>query len=69
MSIKPVNDKDVTLFHTIDKQWRSDNVVTFTFHPKHESEARSIFCGCSLLKLNNDMHLFGGTAKHGKFPP
>lgn len=45
MAIKPVDMPDVSLFHTIDKQWRSDNVVTFTFRPKHESEARSFIAG------------------------
>jgi len=45
MSIKPMDSNEVSLFHTIDKQWRSDNVVTFTFRPKHESEARAFIAG------------------------
>jgi hypothetical protein len=45
MSIPSVEDPDLPLFHTVDKQWRSDNVVTFTFRPRHEAEARSIIAG------------------------
>jgi hypothetical protein len=33
------------LFHTIDKQWRSENGVTFTFLPENESDARSLIAG------------------------
>jgi hypothetical protein len=45
MSISPTDDQAIFLFHSVDKQWRSDNVVTFTFRPKHEAEARSIIAG------------------------
>jgi hypothetical protein len=45
MSIPYMEDPDLPLFHTVDKQWRSDNVVTLTFRPKHEAEARSIIAG------------------------
>jgi hypothetical protein len=45
MSISPADDQTISLFHSVDKQWRSDNVVTFTFRPKHEAEARSIIAG------------------------
>jgi hypothetical protein len=45
MSIPSMEDLDLPLFHTVDKQRRSDNVVTFTFRPKHEAEARSIIAG------------------------
>jgi hypothetical protein len=45
MSIKPMDSNEVSLFHTIDKQWRSDNVITFTFRPKHESEACAFIAG------------------------
>ena len=44
MSVTPENSS-VPLFHTIDKQWRSENVVTFTFRPEHETEARLIIGG------------------------
>ncbi len=33
------------LFHTIDKQWRSENVVVFTFLPENDSDARTIVAG------------------------
>jgi hypothetical protein len=33
------------LFHTIDKQWRSETGVTFTFLPENDSDARSIIAG------------------------
>ena len=33
------------LFHTIDKQWRSENVVSFTFLPENDSDARTIVAG------------------------
>jgi len=45
MSIKSILDPNISLFHTIDRQWRSENVVTFTFRPEHEPEARSIIAG------------------------
>jgi hypothetical protein len=33
------------LFHTIGKQWRSENGVTFTFLPENGSDARNIIAG------------------------
>jgi hypothetical protein len=33
------------LFHTINKQWRSENGLTFTFLPENDSEARPIIAG------------------------
>jgi hypothetical protein len=33
------------LFHTIDKQWRSENIVVFTFLPENDSDARTIVAG------------------------
>jgi hypothetical protein len=45
MDITPENCHTTPLFHTIDKQWRSDNVVMFTFRPEYESEARTIVAG------------------------
>jgi len=44
MSITPENSS-IPLFHTIDKQWWSENVVTFTFQPEHKTEARLIVAG------------------------
>jgi hypothetical protein len=36
---------DTPLFHTIDKQWCSENGVTFTFLPENELDARSVIAG------------------------
>jgi hypothetical protein len=33
------------LFYTIDKQWRSEKGVTFTFLPENDSDARSVIAG------------------------
>jgi hypothetical protein len=33
------------LFHTIDRLWRSENGVTFTFLPENDSDARTIVAG------------------------
>ncbi len=33
------------LFHTIDRLWQSENVVSFTFLPENDSEARTIVAG------------------------
>ncbi len=33
------------MFHTMDKQWRSENGVTFTFLPENDSDARTIVAG------------------------
>lgn len=40
------------LFHTIDKQWRSESTVVFTFLPENESDARSLVAG--LIPFLND---------------
>jgi hypothetical protein len=37
------------LFHTINKQWMSENVITFTFLPENDSEARTIVAGLNLF--------------------
>ncbi len=41
---------DTPLFHTIGKQWRSEDGVTFTFFPENESDARSIIAGLILFR-------------------
>jgi hypothetical protein len=33
------------LFHSVDRMWRSSNVITFTFLPENEAEARSVIAG------------------------
>ena len=45
MSIPSLVFPGTPLFHTIDRQWRSENGVTFTFLPENDSEARSIIAG------------------------
>jgi hypothetical protein len=37
------------LFHSIDKQWRSENGVTFTFLPENDADARNIVAGLLLF--------------------
>ncbi len=55
------------LFHTIDRQWRSENGVTFTFLPENDSEARSIIAGLiPFLRYTSDpwyMSMFTTEAK------
>jgi hypothetical protein len=45
MSITAVEFPGTPLFHTIDKQWRSENALTFSFLPENESDARSMVAG------------------------
>jgi hypothetical protein len=56
------------LFHTIDKQWRSETGATFTFLPENDSEARSIIAGLiPFLKHTADpwyMKMFTTEAKY-----
>jgi hypothetical protein len=57
MSIHPLASPDISLFHTIDRQWRSENVVTFTFRPEHEPEACSFIAGL-IPFLRDKGHLY-----------
>jgi hypothetical protein len=56
------------LFHTVDKQWRSENGVTFTFLPENDSDARSIIAGLiPFLRYMADpwyLKMFTTEAKH-----
>ena len=45
MEITPENKPGSTLFHTIDRQFKSDVVVNFQFHPEHASEANNLIAG------------------------
>jgi hypothetical protein len=36
---------DKPLFHAINKQWRSENVVNFCFLPENETDARTTIAG------------------------
>jgi hypothetical protein len=45
MGITPEKKTGTTLFHTIDKQFKSDTIVNFQFHPEHASEAHNLIAG------------------------
>jgi hypothetical protein len=45
MAIPSLEFPGTPLFHTIDKQWHSDNVITFGFLPENESDARTLVAG------------------------
>jgi len=42
------------LFHSLDKQWRSENVVTFCFLPKNKADAGTMIAG--LIPYIRDTH-------------
>jgi hypothetical protein len=45
MEIKSSIYPDFPVFHSIDRTWRSDSSVTFTFLPENESDARMYIAG------------------------
>jgi hypothetical protein len=45
MVIAPENRPGTTLFHTIDRQFKSDIIVNFQFHPGNASEANDLITG------------------------
>jgi len=45
MEISPQDKPGTTLFHTIDKQFKSDKIVNFQFHPDNASEANNLIAG------------------------
>jgi hypothetical protein len=45
MEITPENKPGSSLFHTIDRQFKSDVIVNFQFHPEHASEAKNLIAG------------------------
>ncbi len=45
MAIAPVDRPGTTLFHTIDRQFKSDVIVNFQFHPENASEANNLIAG------------------------
>jgi len=45
MEITPRDKPGTSLFHTIDKQFKSDIIVNFQFHPDHASEAHNLIAG------------------------
>jgi len=55
------------LFHTIDKQWRSENVLTFTFLPENETDATTLIASLApFIRDSYDpwhMNVFSNEAK------
>jgi hypothetical protein len=45
MAIAPENQPGTTLFHTIDRQFKSDIIVYFRLHPENASEANNLIAG------------------------
>jgi len=45
MEISPENKPASSLFHTIDRQFKSDAIVNFQFHPENASEANNLIAG------------------------
>jgi hypothetical protein len=45
MAITPENRPGTTLFHTIDRQFKSDIIVNFQFHPENASEVNNLIAG------------------------
>jgi len=45
MDIQLEHKPDTTLFHTIDRQFHSDIIVNFQFHPEYASEANNFIAG------------------------
>ncbi len=68
MDIPSSTHKEVPVFHSIDRQWRSERVVTFTFLPDNESDARMYIAGLiPLLRASPDswfLQFFSEEAKY-----
>jgi hypothetical protein len=45
MELKSKASLTSSLFHSIDKQWRSENIVVFTFLPENKPNARTVVFG------------------------
>ncbi len=45
MEIKSAAYPDFPVFHSVDRTWRSDSSITFTFLPENESDARMYIAG------------------------
>jgi hypothetical protein len=59
MEISPQDKPGKTLFHTLDRQFKSDIIINFQFHPDYASEANNLIAGLvPFLKVNgHDFHL------------
>jgi DNA-binding transcriptional regulator GbsR (MarR family) len=67
MAIPSLEFPGTPLFHTIDKQWRSDNVITFGFLPENESDARTLVAGLiPFLRDTVDKWYLSAFTEHAK---
>jgi hypothetical protein len=59
MGISPQERPGTTVFHTIDRQFKSDIIVNFQFHPEYASEANNLIAGLvpSLKDNGHEFHL------------
>ncbi len=57
MEISPEDKPGATLFHTIDRQFKSEVIVNFQFHPEHASEAHNLIAGLVPF-LKDNGHIF-----------
>jgi hypothetical protein len=59
MAITPQNRPRTTLFHTVDRQFKSDIIVNFQFHPENASEVNNLIAGLVpyLKDHGHDFHL------------
>lgn len=57
LAISPQEKLGTTLFHTIDRQFKSDIIVNFQFHPEYASEANILIAGL-VPYLKDNGHAF-----------
>ncbi len=68
MTIPSTEFPGTPLFHTIDKQWRSDNAVIFSFLPENKSDARSMVAGIvPFLRDTADKWYLSSFSEEAKF--
>lgn len=68
MDIPSSNHENVPVFHSMDRQWRSENVITFTFLPDNESDAREYIAGLiPFLKASPDSWFLKFFSKDAKY--
>jgi hypothetical protein len=67
MSIQSQTCTGKPVFHTIDKQWHSENVLTLSFFPENETDARTLIAGLvPFIRYSHDpwyMNAFSNEAK------
>jgi hypothetical protein len=68
MEIPSSSHEGVPVFHSIDRQWRSENYITFTFLPDNESDGRMYIAGLiPFLRASSDswfLQFFSEEAKY-----